>query len=73
MAKELSEETKKDLMTFQSMQQQVQVIAMQKQQVAIQLTDLDVALKEIENSSGTCYRYAGTIIVPKEKDALKKE
>ncbi|MCX6768030.1 MAG: prefoldin subunit [Candidatus Micrarchaeota archaeon] len=70
---ELTEEQKKDVMEFQNMQQQLQFISIQRQQTAVQLAEAKNALGEVKKSEGTLYRLAGTVLVPKKKDALEKE
>ncbi len=73
MAEEISDEMKKDIMEFQGLQQQAQYNAMQKQQTMLQIADLEKALEELKTASGQCYRYAGTVIIPKDKAAIEKE
>ncbi|NYZ75043.1 prefoldin subunit [Candidatus Micrarchaeota archaeon] len=70
---ELPEELKKDVVEFQQLQQQLQFVAMQRQQTMLQLADLAKAAEEVEKGSGKFFRFAGPVMVPKEKDALKKE
>lgn len=70
---ELNEETRKEIMEFQSLQQQAQYTAMQKQQFALHLADIEKALEEVKTSQGQCFRYAGSVIVPKDKETLEKE
>ncbi len=70
---EISDEMKKDIIEFQSLQQQAQYNAMQKQQAMLQIADAEKALEELKTSTGQCYKYAGSIIVPKDKAALEKE
>lgn len=70
---ELSESQKNDLMEFQSLQQQLQVVAVQKQQLQLASAELDRALEASSTSSGKLYRSVGSILVQKEPEALKKD
>jgi prefoldin beta subunit len=70
---EMSEELKKELMEFQQLQQQLQLASMQKQQLMLQSAELDKAIEEVKKSEGSFYRFTGSVIVPKKKDALEKE
>jgi prefoldin beta subunit len=73
--RELSEETKNDLMEFQQLQQQIQLLQMQRQQTLAQIAEVDKAREEVEKNTGAgqLYRFVGSIIVPKKKDELLKE
>lgn len=75
MEKELSEETKNDLIEFQQLQQQIQLLQMQRQQTLAQIAEVDKAREEVEKNTGAgqLYRFVGSIIVPKKKDELLKE
>lgn len=70
---DLSAETKNDLMEFQTLQQQLQMLAMQKQQFAIQSAELIKAGEEVENANGALYRFSGSVIVQKDKSSLKSD
>lgn len=68
---EIPEESRKDIMEFQNLQQQLQYLLLQKQQAQLQLAELDRAKGEVEkSSSGSFYRGVGGILVPKTKDEL---
>ncbi len=58
---------------FQALQQQLQMLVYQKQQAIAQLSELDKSVAEVTKSDGSCYRYVGTVIVPKNKDVLLKD
>ncbi|MBI5228758.1 prefoldin subunit [Candidatus Micrarchaeota archaeon] len=70
---ELNEEMKKELVEYQNMQQQLQLILLQKQQIQIQLNETERAEEELKKSEGKFYRFAGSVLIPKEKEVLKKE
>jgi len=62
-----------DVRDFQTVQQQLQLILLQKQQVDMQLMELKKAGEEVGKSEGTFYRFVGSVVVPKKKEELKKE
>ncbi|MFH0922537.1 MAG: prefoldin subunit [Candidatus Micrarchaeota archaeon] len=70
---ELTEEQRKDSMDYQQLQNQLQVAAVQKQQLELQIGELTTAIEESQKSTGTIYRFFGNVIVPKEKTVLVKE
>lgn len=70
---ELTEEQRKDIVEYQQLQNQLQVAAMQKQQIELQLAELTTASEEAQKATGTIYRFFGNVIVPKEKSVLVKE
>ncbi|HII39286.1 TPA: prefoldin subunit beta [Candidatus Micrarchaeota archaeon] len=69
----LPEDMKRDVVEFQQLQQQLQMVAMQRQQSSLALAELAKAGEEVAKSSGKCYRFAGSVMVPKEKAALEAE
>ena len=69
----LPEELKKDLMMAQQTQQQMQLASMQKAQFSMQMAETDKALEELGTAKGTCYRFIGSVLVPKTKEELEKE
>ena len=73
MPEELTEEQKRSILDFQGLQQQLQLLMMQRQQLAVQLAETKKALDEVKKSEGGLYRFAGTVMVPKKKDELEKE
>jgi len=73
MREELTPEQKKDIMDFQGLQQQLQMMMMQRQQLTVQLAETKKAAEEVKKSDGGLYRFAGTVMVPKKKDELEKE
>ncbi|HIH20324.1 TPA: prefoldin subunit beta [Candidatus Micrarchaeota archaeon] len=70
---ELSENQRKDLMELQALQQQLQVVLMQKQQLLLQQGENEKAQAEVGKIQGTIYRFAGSILVPKESKTLVGE
>lgn len=73
MEKELSEEQKKELVEYQNLQQQQQLLGLQLQQTSMQVAELDKALEEAEKGGQGFYRVVGSVLVPKTGEELKKE
>ena len=57
------------LLRFQQLQQTLQSVLMQKQQVEIELTEIEQALSELQKTSddGVIYKAIGTLLVKAEK------
>jgi prefoldin beta subunit len=70
---DLDEETKRDIVEYQNLQQQIQIMLAQRQQALAAIAELDQAKTEVEKSSGALYRFVGSVIVPKKKDELLAE
>ncbi len=71
---EFSEETRRDILDYQNIQQQLQLMLLQKQQAQLQLAELDRAKQEVEKStSSTFFRSVGAILVPKTKAELASD
>ncbi len=71
---DISEQTKQDIMQFQSMQQQLQVISYQLQQLLVQEKELERAIDALKKSDkNEAFRFVGSIIVPKDRATLLKE
>ena len=60
------------LLRLQQLQQTFQSIAAQKQQVELELTELEQALTEVQKleKGATIYKTIGSILVKKEKDKI---
>ncbi|MCS7109267.1 MAG: prefoldin subunit beta [Candidatus Micrarchaeota archaeon] len=58
---------------LQSLQQQLQIISLQKQQMKIQSDEIDHALKEVENAKGDIYRLVGPILLKSSKEEVVKD
>lgn len=69
----MDKQTEKEIIDFQNLQQQLQIIVMQRQQLAMQSAEMQKSLEEVKSSDGALYRFVGTVIVPKKKAALEAE
>jgi len=75
---EFSKEDQDDIMKFQQIQQQMQVIMMQKQGLQLQAAEIDGALRELENNKEKdIFEVVGNIMIKKSKkevaDSLKEK
>ncbi|MCD6402778.1 MAG: prefoldin subunit beta [Candidatus Aenigmarchaeota archaeon] len=61
------------LQQFQSYQQQLQTILLQKDNLKMQQLEIDAALDELEKAEGEGYKIVGPIMVKKPVDELKSE
>ncbi|MFH1779877.1 MAG: prefoldin subunit [Candidatus Micrarchaeota archaeon] len=61
-----------NLVQAQKLQQRLQFIVMQKQQLQLQQSEIDRALKELEGAS-VAFRVAGSIMVEKKVPDLKNQ
>ena len=61
--KEISEETRKDLMNLQNMQRQLQIVAGQKQRFELEVTQIDTALAELQKAEGKAYKAVGAFLL----------
>jgi len=73
MAEQMSEELQKQIIDFQNMQRQLEIVLMQRQQAALAANELTIALEELGKASGKVYKIAGTIMVEADKAGLEKE
>jgi prefoldin beta subunit len=65
-------ETEQKIAQLQMYEQSLQNILLQKQQFLSQITEIDSALKELENATES-YKIIGNIMVNTKKDSLKSE
>lgn len=68
----MEKSTNEKINEIQIIQQNIQNLAMQRQQFQIQETEIESALSEIENSD-TTYKIIGNIMVKTDKESLKKQ
>lgn len=71
---ELTEEQKEAVAQFQTYQQQLQSVMIQKENLKMQGIEIDKALEELANTKQTtAYKMTGQIMVSKPVEELKKE
>ncbi len=66
---------KEQISRFNQLQQNLQAILIQKQQIEIEIAEIDRALEEIKKAGeeDTIYKAAGTILIKTKRDAIIKE
>ena len=70
----VTEEDKKLLEQFQMSQQQLQGIMIQKENLKLQIIEIDRVLEELEaNKEKEAYKITGTIMIKKSSEDLKNE
>jgi prefoldin beta subunit len=69
----ISDELKNKIAQFQTLQQQLQMVAVQKQQLLLDKAEAEEADKELTASKGDVYKSVGPILVKSEREALSKE
>ena len=71
---DLSDEAKDLLVQFQSYQQQLQNVYIQKENLKIQEMEIEKALEELENTKqSSAYKIVGNVMVSKTVDNVKKD
>lgn len=71
---EMTEETKKMVMQFQTYQQQLQSVIIQKESLKLQKIEAEDAIKELENSKQKdAYKITGQIMIRKPIEDIKQE
>jgi len=74
MPEEITEETKKMVQDFQSYQQQLQSVLVQRESLKLHNIDIEKALEELGTTKQKiAYKITGTIMISKNIDELKKE
>ncbi len=61
------------LAQFNQLQQQLQLILMQKENTSLQIQELKFALKEVEKAKGSVYKTAGSILIEMTPEEAKKD
>ena len=69
------EDLQKDYENYQRLQQQLQMVMMQRQQLDMTAAEIERGQDALSKAdkSGKIYRLAGSIMVPRSKDELEKE
>jgi len=70
----VAEDDRKFLEQFQALQQQLQAILIQKENLKLQMLEIDKAIEELGTSKGTkAYKIVGPVMVQKDLKKLKAE
>jgi prefoldin beta subunit len=69
------EDLQKDYESYQRLQQQLQLVMMQRQQLELAAAEVERGQDALAKAdkSGKTYRLAGSVMVPRSKDELSKE
>ena len=70
---QISDDLKNKIAQFQTMQQQLQMVAVQKQQLTLEKADAEEAQKQLTASKGEVYKSVGPILMKSDKASLDKE
>ena len=72
---ELSDDMRQDLVEFQNLQQQLQLVMLQRQQLTMQLSEIDRVREELGKSQQDAkfFRSIGPVLVPKGKSDLETD
>lgn len=69
----VSKETESKIVELQTMEQNLQNFAMQKQRFQVTLTETENAIEELNKTKDDSYRIIGSIMVKTNKDELLKD
>jgi prefoldin beta subunit len=70
---DLSDESKNDIIKFQQIQQQLQLVMMQKQDIQAQKAEIENAIKELGKiKDNSAYEVIGNIMIKKPKEEVEK-
>jgi len=70
---DIPKEVEHDINEFQTAQNQLQMIMVQKQQVKMQLGEIDDALEELKGKSGKVFKSIGAVLVESTAEDVTKE
>jgi len=65
---EISGDLGKNLMEYENMEKQLEIVLIQKHQLQIQLNEIKHALEELKKAKGEVYRSVGSIILSTTKE-----
>ncbi len=63
----------RSLAEYQSLEKQLEVLLIQKNQLTLQIADTKNALEELKNAKGEVYRSVGSLIVKTTKEDAEKK
>ena len=70
---DFNKETQEKVKEIQLKEQNLQMVLLQKQSFQIELSEIENAISELDNSEGTTYKLIGQILIKKDKESLKEE
>lgn len=73
MKREMDSDLSKNLMEYENMEKQLEVVLIQKHQLQIQLNEVKHALDELKKANGAVYRSVGSIVMNTTKEEAEHE
>ena len=76
MAKQMDQELEKELVEYEGIEKQLQVLVLQKHQLQLQLNEINLATEELKKAKGEVFKSVGSLLVKttkEEADADLKE
>lgn len=70
---EIDPSLEKDLMEYQNLEKQIQLVILQKHQLQMQINEINLALEELSKINGEVYRSIGGIIIKSSKEEAEKD
>ena len=70
---EIPNELQNKIAQFQTLQQQLQMVAMQKQQLGMDKAESEDAVEQLTESKGDVYKSVGPLLIKAEKTTVSKE
>jgi len=70
---DIPKEVEHDINEFQTAQNQLQMILVQKQQLKMQLDEIDDALEELKGKNGKVFKSIGSVLVESTSEDVAKE
>lgn len=67
------ENLNKELMEYENLEKQLEVILIQKHQLQIQQNDVKHALEELKKAGGDVYRSIGSVMIQSSKEDAEKD
>ncbi len=69
----VSEEAEKKIVELQTLEQNLQLFALQKQKFQTSLNEIENALEDLKTAKGETFKIIGNVMVAVDKDQLVKE
>ncbi len=71
--KEQMDDLNKELMEYENMEKQLEIVLIQKHQLQIQINEIKHALEELKKAKGEIYKSVGSIILSTTKADAEKD
>lgn len=67
------ESLNKELLDYENLEKQLEVVLIQKHQLQLQLNEVKHAIEELKKAKGTVYRSAGSLMIQSSKEEAEKD